>query len=131
MQAYKIIHFDKTIGSIVVEFSKELAPVAIDIPINDAGNYITGEELDQYVQGFIPTWFLDRKAKIANGIPNESVIESLVQPNEIPAETLETQEISNEIMSFENYEAEKLIAKTLLKWGILTEDPTIIETTRL
>lgn len=133
MQSYKIIQFDKNNGSIAVQFSQEFAPVQVDVPINEDGKYITGEELDAYVRGFIPTWFLDRKAKIENGIPNEADIEALVvPPDQIQGTELsQATEINDSIFTFENDEAEKLIAAALVKWGVLQHDPTVIENTKL
>lgn len=133
MQPYKIIQFDKTNGSIAVEFAPDMAPVFVDIPIKEDGTYITGEELDTYVQGFIPSWFLERKAKIEAGIPNEAEIEALVVPPEESAILSQNpiNEIDESVLTFENYETEKLIAKALLKWGLLKEDPTIINNTKL
>lgn len=134
MQAYKIINFDKTIGSIVVEFAPDMAPVAIDLPIGEDGNYITGSALDEYVQGFIPTWFIERKAKIAAGIPNEAEIEALVQapaPVVVEADLTTEHEINGTTKAFMEYEAEKMIAKALVKWGVLNQDPTEIASTTL
>ena len=135
MQTYKIIGFDKTTGSISIEFDPQMVPTAVDLPIKEDGTYPVGEELDAYVQGFIPTWFLERKQRIAAGIANEAEITALVQePIPAPvdeAESVDIQAAQTAGRVFAEYETEKAIAKALLKWGILTQDPTEIKSTTL
>jgi hypothetical protein len=135
MATYKIIGFDKTNGSITVSFDENMAPLNVDVPLNDQGAYITGTELDTYIQGFIPTWHLDRISKIAAGVSNESAIEALVEavPSvEIPLEGTEASVIADgNIAMWQQLETEKQIAKALVKFGVLAEDPTIIQTSTL
>lgn len=133
MQTYKIINFNKSMGSIVVEFAPDMAPISIDLPIKEDGNYITGEELDQHVQGFIPTWFLERKAKIAAGIPNESEIEALVvRAPAVPEATKENLiAVDTTVDAWSEIEAERQFAKLAIKFGLLQEDPTQIGVTNL
>lgn len=133
MVNYKIIGFDKTIGSIVVSFDEKMAPLAIDVPLNEEGLYITGEELDTYIKGFIPTWHLDRVAKISAGVANENEIEALVQPVVQDGVSLlsGTPEVDANIAMWQQLETEKTIAKALVKFGVLQSDPTEIQTTTL
>lgn len=76
--SYKIRAFNKVTGSIVVEF-ENFAPFNIDLPLND-GKYPEGQELDQYIRGFLPIEFVKRIQTIAQGVENETSIESLVEP---------------------------------------------------
>lgn len=137
MQEYKIINFNRDTGSIVVEFNPEMSPISIDLPIGDDNKYITGVALDEHIRGFIPTWFIERKAKIAMGISNEAEIAALVQeptPNPTASVTPAQNDLDamNEAgRAFVEYETERAIAKALLKWGILTQDPTAIQSTTL
>lgn len=80
---YQIISFDKKNGSIQVLFLNNNENVGIwniDIPLNDDGNYITGEELEQRIMSQYPSWVIERNNKIFAGIPNEAEIEALVIP---------------------------------------------------
>lgn len=125
MTNYKVTKFNKISGSLTVVFDEKMAPLNIDIPLNDDGNYIMGDELDLYIKGFIPTWHLERINKISAGIPNESDIEALVEQSteaslEEPLPT-DAPTIADE---WQQQEVEKQIAKTLIKFGVLTEDPT-------
>jgi hypothetical protein len=99
---YKIIKFDKQTGQIIIQYA-DLAPIAIDIPLNEVTNeYLTGEEFNQYINGFIPTWHIERKEKISAGISNESQFlqflkqhhnyEEIVKPSPSP-ETIKWVEI--------------------------------------
>jgi hypothetical protein len=134
MQTYKIVSFNKDTGSIAVEFAPDMAPAYIDLPIKDDGTYPVGTELDEYVQGFIPTWFLERKVKIAQGIANEAAIQALVvEPTppksfEMPDNAIET---DLALKMWSDVQAEQQFAKMAIKFGLLTEDPTKIGVTQL
>ena len=134
MKTYKIIGFDKTSGVLTISFADNMAPIGIDVPLDDAGLYITGQELDTYVQGFIPTWHLERINKISAGIANESEIEALVEvlPTVEQTVTSEQQTQTDEnIAMWTQLEQERQIAKILVKFGLLEQDPTQISTTSL
>jgi len=135
MANYKIIGFEKTTGLITINFDPNMAPLTIEVPLNEQNNYITGIELDTYIQGFVPTWHLDRINKIANGISNEADIEALVEvlPFTEPSaeEDITTSEVNANLNMWQQIETEKQIAKVLVKFGILTENPTIIQTSTL
>ena len=74
---YHIRAFNKVLGHLYVEF-EGFGNKAINVPINDAGLYITGTELDEYIKSFIPEAEVKRKAALAAGIPNWEDIQNLV-----------------------------------------------------
>jgi hypothetical protein len=129
MAIYKILSFNETTGQLTIEFAQGMSPLAVDVPIKD-GLYITGEELDAYVQGFIPTWHLERLSQINQGVANAAELQALAgQTNSVELPTVLTPEQQqakeNEAMWVEiNFE--KNVAKTLVKFGVLDSDPTII-----
>jgi len=135
MANYKIIGFEKTTGVIIISFDPNMAPLTIEVPLNEENNYITGTELDTYIQGFVPTWYLDRINKIANGISNEADIQALVEvtpPTEpISEEEIKTSEVNANLDMWQQIETEKQIAKVLVKFGLLAEDPTAFKVTQL
>lgn len=127
MTTYKIIDFNKAQGSVIVRFADNMAPLNIDVPLTENGTYITGAELDEYIKGFIPTWHLDRINQIAAGVSNEAQIEALVQPETINTEInnqSETNQIAQSLENWQQIQAEKVIAKALVKFGLLQSDPT-------
>ena len=85
MADYIIRSFDKNFGTIVVEYKGY--NINIDLPIVDQ-KYPEGDELDQYIDNFLPKEFVARKDIIAQGIQNQSTIEALVVP--LPPPTQET-----------------------------------------
>jgi hypothetical protein len=125
---YKIISFDSSNGSIVIKFSENMSPVSVDLPLNENGLYITGEELDEYLKGFIPTWHIERLARIQAGVANASDIEALVEtePEETTAqEILTEQDIANAQM-WGQIEFEKQLGAALVKFGLLESNPSTI-----
>lgn len=120
MSTYKVLSFDGNTGQLIIEFAEGFSPLSIDVPIEN-GLYITGEALDTYIKGFIPTWHLERQAQIKAGVPNEAEIASLA-PTTPTAETTLNQ---NDAMWAE-LQFEKSIAKVLVKFGVLESDPTVI-----
>jgi hypothetical protein len=85
---YKIIAFDKSNAQLVIRVG-DLAPMAIDLPVDDQGQMPSGQELENYLQGFIPTWHFERKAKISNGLKNADEIAALVEPEPVATPTTE------------------------------------------
>lgn len=128
MSNYKIISFNESAGSIVVEFDPTMANLAIDVPLNNEGLFITGEELDAYIKGFIPTWHIERMQKLSAGVPNANEIASLVET--VPVEEEPNVPMGNEVTDAERmwqqYQIEKQIAQVLVKFGVLATDPTEI-----
>jgi len=82
---YKIIRYDPHFGSILVEFFFEgefVEKFNIDVPINEDGLFIVGDQLHSMLLGFFPFAHLQRRKLLKAGIPNADVIQSLVvQPN--------------------------------------------------
>jgi hypothetical protein len=83
MLTYQIYSFDENDGSIQVKFMRDGADFAnykVDVPLNDEGLYISGTELEQHINGLMPTWVIEREDKINAGIPNAADIAALVVP---------------------------------------------------
>jgi hypothetical protein len=129
MSTYKVLSFNETTGQLTIEFAKELAPLTVDVPIEN-GLYIAGEALDNYVQGFIPTWFIERQTQINAGISNVEVLKALVEQTatvEVPTALTpeQLQEQANQKM-WAQLQFEQNVAKALVKFGVLESDPTVI-----
>lgn len=78
MIEYKIISANANTGCIVVQYG-DAQTVNIELPIDENNHTLTGDDLDLYIRGFIPTHYLDRLSNIQqNGIANFSDIEKLV-----------------------------------------------------
>lgn len=129
MAAYKILEVNKNSGQLIIEFAVGMAPLTIDVPIKD-GLFITGTELEEYIQGFIPTWHLERQAQLHAGIPNASALEQLVPQTEqavLPTVlTPEQEQTAENTVMWEQVEFEKKVAAALVKFGVLASDPTSI-----
>ena len=130
---YKIVGFNEISGSLLVKFAENMQPFAIDAPINAEGLYITGQELEQYIEGFAPTDFINRNSQIAAGIANAADIHSLVvedtTEDNLPI-VLTPEEITNKQM-WHDIQFKKNIARVLVEFGILATDPTEIPNTTL
>jgi len=129
MAAYKVLEFNKKDGQLVIEVAVGMPTVTIDVPIKD-GLFITGTELEEYIQGFIPTWHLERVSQLNAGVPNATELEQLVPQTEqavLPTVLTPEQEqaIENEAM-WAQVEFERKVAAVLIKFGVLTSDPTNI-----
>jgi hypothetical protein len=121
---YRIVKFEETTGVLVVQFHESIPPFGIDLPLNEQGLYITGQELEQYIEGFAPRDFIDRKNKINQGIANASDIQALVD-NTNNEETITLTEEEREAQKqYEQLQFDKRIAQTLIRFGVLTTDPT-------
>jgi hypothetical protein len=136
MAHYKVLSFDKDTGSLVVQFAENMEPLSIDVPINEAGLFVTGQELDQYIQGFIPTWHLERLEKLKNGISNAADIEALVDLTQeaalpsTPQVQVNEEEIANRQM-WADLAFKRNVSKVLVEFGLLDTDPTQIPTATL
>lgn len=129
MATYKILEFNKNSGQLVIEFAVGMAPLTIDVPLKD-GLFITGTELEEYIQGFIPTWHLERQTQLNAGVPNATVLEQLVPQTEqvvLPTTLTPEQEQAQEnARMWAELQFEKDVAKVLVKFGVLESDPTVI-----
>jgi hypothetical protein len=132
---YKIVGFNETSGSLLVKFAENMQAFAIDVPLNAEGLYITGQELEQYIEGFAPTDFINRNSQIAAGIANVADIQALVVEDTQQTEdnlpiVLTPEEIANKQM-WQDLQFKKNVAKVLVELGVLTTDPTEIPNTTL
>lgn len=134
MANYKIIGFDESVGVLIIQFDPTMAPLTVDVPLDENGHYIVGEALDAHIQGFIPVWHLERVARIASGIPNVDTIKALVEEPEIVVQPSNddgsAEALANAAMWGEHMQ-EKAIAKALVKFGVLESDPTEVSVTSL
>jgi hypothetical protein len=130
---YKIINFIAAEGKVEVEYDANQAPLFIDVPLNENGLFITGQELDTFIQGFIPVWHLERLEKLKNGVDNANDILSLVQQADKPViEQSSTNVVTNSTnQMWTEVEFDKQVAARLVKFGVLETDPTAISTTTL
>jgi hypothetical protein len=124
---YKIISFDPTNGAIVVRYRDDMAPINIDLQLDENGLFPTGSALDEYIRAFIPVWHLERLDRLAAGVPNASEIQALVQEEPVvePLEVVPTPEIENAKM-WEEYEFEKQVGNVLVKFGLIETNPVQI-----
>lgn len=129
MAAYKVLEFNKNSGQLIIEFAVGMSPLAVDVPIKD-GLFITGEELDEYIQGFIPTWHLERLSQLNAGVPNSNVLEQLFDSQaEVALPTVltpEQEQAKENANMWAQLRFEKDVAKALVKFGVLAVDPTVI-----
>ena len=129
MNNYKILNFNEATGQLTIDFAVGMSPLIVDVPIEN-GLYITGASLDEYIKGFIPTWHLERVAQINAGVPNSSelkALESTPQEAQLPTVLTEAQQRQKENDAmWAQVKFEQNVAKALIKFGVLAEDPTVI-----
>jgi len=134
MLTYKVLNFNENTGQLVIEYAQGLAPLSVDVPIQN-GLYITGEELDTYVKGFIPTWHLERQAQITAGVANANELQALVEETasvELPVTATQEQlQAEENAKMWAQLQFEQSIAKALVKFGVLESDPTVIPVQQL
>jgi hypothetical protein len=70
---YRIVNFIEETGQIEIECKGYPGRIAIDLPVED-GKYPEGDQLDNYIRGFVPTWLIERYEKINNGISNADTL---------------------------------------------------------
>lgn len=115
--AYTIKQFNPFTGQLIVEFDPVAGAFSIDIPLTQDGLYVTGDALAQYINGFEPKDFINRKQIIAAGIPNSAEIAALAESvYEAPTQTVDTTAIDNARM----LELEKYVKAILIKNGIIS-----------
>lgn len=127
MSTYKIINFDEFTGQLVVEYAVGMSPLVIDVPIEN-GLYITGKKLEDYIDGFIPAWHIERMNQINNGIANKDELKALVVQNNDSAVLPTIQSIAEDSNAkmWADIEFEQKVASALVKFGILENNPTEI-----
>ena len=119
--AYTIKQFNPYTGQLVVEFDSGTAQFSIDIPLTQDGLYVTGDALVQYINGFEPRDFIDRKQKVAVGIANSAEIAALAETvyAEPTVEDLATAQATIEAQKAA--ELDKYIKAALIKYNLITE----------
>lgn len=75
---YKITEFNAQTGQITICFIPLDYYVSIDLPINEDRMVPEGEELNIYIQGFLPYYLVKRKELLARGIVNSEAITNLI-----------------------------------------------------
>lgn len=126
---YRIIKATPETGQIEVTYTNQgvdVATYAIDIPVVD-GAFLTGEALDTEIRHRSPTWLITREEEVATATGFEDIM-ALVTP--LPKNEPDPDAAANAAM-WEQVELEKKIAKALVKFGVLNEDPTTIDVTKL
>jgi len=126
---YQIISANADIGQIEVLYKQDgvaVAAYAIDVPIVN-GLFLTVAELDAEIQHRAPTWLNERKQELANATGFDDIA-ALVVPivNSTTPENVNT----NTAM-WEQVEFEKKVAAALVKFNVLTVDPTTIAVSNL
>lgn len=81
MKSYKIVDFNESTAQMTIKY-KDFPLIKVDLPIDNNGNIISGEDLQNYIKGFIPVWHEERKELIKNGINNLNDIKSLIEYDE-------------------------------------------------
>lgn len=130
---YKIVAATPEIGQIEVAYfigGEHVATYAIDVPIVD-GLYITGEALSNEIHHRAPVWLVERKQSV-HAAPNFAEIEALIAPT-TPTAVSTAVELppSAEALMWRQTETEQMVAKALVKFGVLSSDPTAIEVAML
>jgi hypothetical protein len=126
---YQIIRATPEIGQIEVlykEGDKSVAAYAIDVPVVD-GAFLTGDALHNEIMHRAPTWVSQREQEVATATGFDQ-ISALVQP--LPVEEAPSEQQANAAM-WAQQEYEQKLAAALVKFGVLSENPTIIGTTTL
>ena len=129
---YQIISANAEIGQIQVlykENSAGVAAYAIDVPIVD-GAFLTVTELDAEIKQRAPVWLGIRKQELARATGFDAII-ALVRPiTEQDKSEADIGKAANAAM-WAQVEYEKKLAAALVKFGVLSADPTTIEVSKL
>jgi hypothetical protein len=127
---YKIVNFYPEEGKLEVFYSDKLSNLFVDVPINSDGLFITGQELHEYIKGFIPTWHLERLEKLQEGVSNVNEIANLVEVMPSAQDSnIATEEVTKNAEMWREVQFEQSVAKALVKFGVLESDPTAIPVT--
>ena len=80
---YKIRSFNETAGSVVIsvhnDASETIGGLNVDLPRDEAGLYLVGTPLNDYIMGFIPADWYQRAEEVKAGVSNASAITALVE----------------------------------------------------
>lgn len=71
--------FNEAEGQVIVEFDG-IPPMAIDLVLDENGNVPEGDELDAAIRSYFPVWIIERRNKLAAGIPNAASVHARVVP---------------------------------------------------
>ena len=119
--AYTIKQFNPATGQLAVEFNPTTGEFSIDIPLTQEGLYVTGDALAQYINGFEPKDFIDRKQKIAAGIANSADIAALAESVVTPLSEADIAAAQTAAEQAKAAEMEKYVKAALLKYNLITE----------
>jgi hypothetical protein len=75
----RIIAFDEVNCQVVLSV-EGIPPYAIDLPIDEEGNTLEGDALREYLRGFYPLEYFERKNRLKDGVKNAAAVRGLVDP---------------------------------------------------
>jgi hypothetical protein len=122
---YKVLSFDENIGSLLVQFSDNVGPMNIDVPLKEDGTFMAGEELDTYIRSFIPTSFIARLDALKNGVPNIEEVKALVAASEVKTPEEIAEDLAKQ-QALQDLIFERKLADVLVKFGVLESNPVVI-----
>ena len=79
---YEIIEFNELTGRIAVIVAN-FSPIIIDLPVDENGRVPVGDELRDYINGFLPHSYIQRKDLVDKGIKNTDEIKALVKTDHV------------------------------------------------
>ena len=129
---YQIIAANAEIGQIEVLYKQDgtaVATYAIDVPIVN-GAFLNGAELHAEIQHRAPVWINARKQELANATGFDEIV-ALVQPITHSNTPENANGNAANMAMWEQVEYEKKLAAALVKFGVLSNDPTTIEIAKL
>jgi hypothetical protein len=118
---YTIKQFNPYTGQLIVEFDPAVGTFSVDVPLTQDGLYITGDDLTQYIAGFEPRDFIDRRQKIDAGIANSAEIAAIAEsvyeaPAEVDIEAAQAAEEAQKAAALDKY-----IKAALIKYNLIVE----------
>ena len=119
--AYTIKQFNPYTGQLTVEFNPAVGAFSIDIPLTQDGLYVTGDALVEYINGFEPKDYIDRKQKVAAGIANSAEIAALAETVYTESDPTEAAAARIAIEQAKAAEMEKYVKASLIKYGLISE----------
>ena len=114
--SYKIVEFYAGSGQIKIACDGLEGTLLIDLPI-DNGKYLEGDELDNYIRGFVPTWHIERSENIKKGISNSDYILNLVEKED----TQDNQQ--KPIIDVNDFYAQRRVYLASSDWVMLEDSP--------